>query len=186
MRRLLGLPIATPLGSRLMLAHIHRRKTGKLYKQPISYVQNGDILLTPGGGKWKLNLAPATPVRLRIRDHLARPELAWDQAEVTRLLGIMSAANSALERFVPPPEDPIGKPDQQALAQAIRHGFCIVRRHLNPTAAAALLPSCSCSRSARIHAPRQPAPSNLCGHSTRECAELRSSCEAAEPDDRAA
>jgi hypothetical protein len=139
MRRVLGLPVPTPLGGRLMLAHIVGRKTGKLYKQPISYVRDGDVLLTPGGGKWKLNLDPAIPVRLRIRgrDHLARPELVRDQAEVTRLHAVMSAANPALERFVPLPKDPDGNPDQQALAQAIRHGFCIVRWHLTQTAAAA-------------------------------------------------
>lgn len=139
MRRILGLPIPTPLGSRLMLAHIIGRKTGKLYKQPISYVHDGNVLLTPGGGKWKLNLDPATPVRLRIRgrDHLARPELVRDQAEVTRLLAVMSAANPALERFVPLPKDADGNPDQHALNQAIRHGFCIVRWHLDEAATTA-------------------------------------------------
>jgi hypothetical protein len=139
MRRVLGLPFATPLGGRLMLAHIVGRKTGKLYKQPISYVREGNLLLTPGGGKWKLNLDPGTPVRLRIRgrDHTARPELVRDQTEVTRLLDVMSAANPALERFVPLPKDRDGKPDQQALAQAIQHGFCIVRWHLDDTVTAA-------------------------------------------------
>ncbi|BCJ37288.1 hypothetical protein Athai_47910 [Actinocatenispora thailandica] len=134
MRGLLGLPVATPLGGRLMLAYIHGRRTGKLYKQPISYVRDGEVLLTPGGGKWKLNLDPATAVRLRIRgrDRVARPDLVRDQAEVTRLLAIMSAANPALQRFVPLPKDASGRPDQQALAQALRHGFCIVRWRLEP------------------------------------------------------
>lgn len=138
MRQVLALPVPTPLGSRLMLAHIVGRRTGKHYRQPISYVRDGDVLLTPGGGKWKLNLDPATPVRLRIRghDHTASPELVRDQAEVTRLLAVMSAANPALQRFVPLPKDPDGNPDQKALAQAIRYGFCIVRWHLEEPAAA--------------------------------------------------
>ena len=38
---------------------------------------------------------------------------------------------------VPLPKDPDGNPDQQALAQAIKRGFCIVRRRRTETAAAA-------------------------------------------------
>ena len=71
-------PIATPLGRNLMLAFIVGRKTGKLYRQPVSYVRDGDVLLTPGGGRWKLNLDPTVPVRLRIRgaDVTVTPELS--------------------------------------------------------------------------------------------------------------
>jgi hypothetical protein len=138
MRRVLGLPIATPLGKRLMLAYIVGRKSGRLYRQPLSYIRDGETLLTPGGGKWKLNLDPAKPVRLRIRGHdvQARPELVRDQDEVVRLLGVMEAANPAAGRFIPLPKGPDGKPEPQPLAQAIKYGFCIVRWHLDETAAA--------------------------------------------------
>jgi hypothetical protein len=47
MRFVLGLPIATPLGKRLMLVHLTGRKSGRHYKQPVSYVRDGDTLLTP-------------------------------------------------------------------------------------------------------------------------------------------
>src|SRR5271169_5577365 len=57
MRALLSLPFATPLGGSLMLAYITGRKTGRWYRQPLSYVRDGDALLTPGGGNWKLNLS---------------------------------------------------------------------------------------------------------------------------------
>jgi hypothetical protein len=40
-RMLLGLPFPTPLGRRLMLVHHTGRKTGKHYRQPVSYVQDG-------------------------------------------------------------------------------------------------------------------------------------------------
>lgn len=33
-----------------MLASFTGRKTGRHYRQPLSYVRDGDILLTPGGG----------------------------------------------------------------------------------------------------------------------------------------
>jgi hypothetical protein len=58
MRRILALPFPTPLGKRLMLAYLTGRSSGKSYRQPVSYVKDGDSLLTPGGGNWKLNLEP--------------------------------------------------------------------------------------------------------------------------------
>src|SRR5262249_52497079 len=61
MRLVLALPISTPLGKRLMLAYLTGRKTGHHYRQPISYVRHGETLLTPGGGRWKLNLVEGQP-----------------------------------------------------------------------------------------------------------------------------
>jgi EmrB/QacA subfamily drug resistance transporter len=42
MRSVLGLPFPTPLGRRLMLVFLTGRKTGRLYRQPVSYVPDGD------------------------------------------------------------------------------------------------------------------------------------------------
>ena len=57
MRAALSLPFATPLSGNLMLISYTGRKSGKAYRQPVSYVRDGDVLLTPGGGRWTLNLA---------------------------------------------------------------------------------------------------------------------------------
>src|SRR5262249_9871311 len=106
MRLVLGLPASTPLGKRLMLVYLTGRKTGRHYRQPISYVRDGETLLTPGGGRWKLNLVEGQPthVRLRGRDIALRPELVRDPVEVDRLLGVMSAKNPMVGRFVPIPK----------------------------------------------------------------------------------
>jgi hypothetical protein len=48
MRGLLSLPLAIPISRRLMLAHYTARKSGKAYRQPVSHVEGGDTLLTPG------------------------------------------------------------------------------------------------------------------------------------------
>src|ERR1035437_9176226 len=42
MRILLGLPVATPLSNRLMMAFIIGPETGKIYRQPLSYVKDGN------------------------------------------------------------------------------------------------------------------------------------------------
>jgi len=56
MRTVLGLPFATPLSGNLMLIS-YTGNSGKAYRQPVSYVRDGHVLLTPGGGRWTLNLA---------------------------------------------------------------------------------------------------------------------------------
>jgi hypothetical protein len=52
MRRLLRLPFPTPISRQLMLITFPGRKTGRIYHQPVSYVVDGDTLLSPGGGRW--------------------------------------------------------------------------------------------------------------------------------------
>lgn len=131
MRLILGLPVATPLGRNLMLAYLTGRKTGKAYRQPISYVRDGDTLLTPGGGKWKLNLVPGEPVRLRLRgqDVSADPELVGDVDEVGRLLKTMAAGNPAAARFVGIRRGPDGSFDRPGVERAVGYGFRMVRWH---------------------------------------------------------
>jgi hypothetical protein len=131
MRRLLGLPFPTPLSRRLMLLFFTGRKTGRLYRQPVSYVADGDTLLSPGGGNWKRNLREDEPIRIRLKGHdiAARPEFVRDPAGVERLLHTMMAANPRMTSFVPfVGRD--GRIDPGGLAAGLVHGFCIVRWHL--------------------------------------------------------
>ena len=132
MRAMLGLPFPPPLGGRLMLVCLTGRRTGKSYRQPVSYVRDGAALLTPGGGNWKFNLKEGEPVRIRLRgrDMLARPEIIDQPAEVGRLLGIMTEASPMAARFVAIPRNPDGGLDPQRLEAATRYGFRIIRWHL--------------------------------------------------------
>lgn len=136
MRAVLGLPFATPLSANLMLIRYTGRKTGKAYRQPVSYAREGEVLLTPGGGRWTRNLAGGRPagIRLRGRDLPARAELVTDAAEVERLLGVIAAENPRAARFIPIPRRADGRLDPDALDAALRHGFCIVRWHLSQAA----------------------------------------------------
>lgn len=131
MRAVLGMPLPTPLGRNLMLVTYTGRKSGKTYRQPVSYVRDGDTLITPGGGRWKLNLADGRPVRIRLRgrDVTARPEIVSDQAEVERLIGVITTKSPNAARFIPIPRLPDGRLDPDALGNALRYGFRIVRWH---------------------------------------------------------
>jgi hypothetical protein len=133
MRAVLGLPFPTPLSGRLMLAFLTGRRTGRSYRQPVSYVRQGTTLLSPGGGRWKLNLQEGRPerIRLRGRDVLARPELVADVDEVERLLNVMMAANPRVSTFVGIPTGIDGRLDRGGLETAVRYGFRIVRWHLD-------------------------------------------------------
>ena len=132
MRVILGLPFPTPLSGRLMLISYTGRKTGRTYRQPVSYVKQGETLLTPGGGKWKWNLRDGQPVRIRLRgrDVLARPELIQDPDEIERLLAVMTAANPTVSAFVGIPKGLDGQLDRGRLETAVKYGFMIVRWHL--------------------------------------------------------
>jgi putative drug exporter of the RND superfamily len=133
MRALLGLPLPTPLGKRLMLVEFTGRKTGRHYRQPVSYVRHDHALLTPGGGNWKRNLKPGQPIRLHIngRDQTAIPEIVTDPDAVADLLAVMIATNPAVTRFSGIGLDTNGRPDRQRVGQALEHGFAIVRWRLN-------------------------------------------------------
>lgn len=132
MRAVLGWPFATPLSGRLMLVFITGRKTGKTYRQPLSYVRHDDVLLTPGGGRWTLNLRDGRAVRMRLRgrDVMATPDLVHDLDEIDQLLAVMALANPSVDRFVRIPRRPDGHLEREPLQAAVQHGFCIVRWHL--------------------------------------------------------
>jgi deazaflavin-dependent oxidoreductase (nitroreductase family) len=134
MRAILALPFPTPISRRLMLLEYTGRKTGRSYRQPVSYVRDGDTLLTPGGGAWKANLREGEPVTIRLRGRrtTARPELVRDTDEVDRLLRVMIARSPRLSSFVPFVQRD-GTIDRGGMDSAIGHGFCIVRWHLDPS-----------------------------------------------------
>jgi hypothetical protein len=132
MRAVLRLPFPTPLSGNLMLISYTGVKSGQAYLQPVSYARDGDTLLTPGGGRWTLNLKGGRDVRLRLRgrDVPARAELVSDPAEVERLVGVIAVGNPRAMRYIPLPRRPDGRFDPDALNAAISHGFRIVRWHL--------------------------------------------------------
>ncbi len=133
MRAVLRLPFATPLSANLMLVSYTGVKSGKAYLQPVSYARDGEELLTPGGGRWTLNLKNGRQVRLRLRgrDVPAHADLVADPAEVERLLGVIAAGNPRATRYIPIPRRDDGRLEPDALGAAIGHGFRIVRWHLD-------------------------------------------------------
>ncbi len=133
MRAVLSLPFPTPLSANLMLISYTGVKSGKAYRQPVSYARDGETLLTPGGGRWTLNLKGGRPVRLRLRGRTvpAHADLVDNPAEVELLLEVIATGNPRAMGFIPLPRRPDGRLEPDALAAAIQHGFRIVRWHLD-------------------------------------------------------
>jgi hypothetical protein len=136
MRVVLRLPFPTPMSGSLMLLSLTGRETGRSYRQPVSYVPDGAVLLTPGGGCWKLNVRDGQPVRARVggRDLWIRPEFIRDPDEVERNLQRMVAINPRVASFVPI-VGRRGEVDRGKLQNAVSHGFSIIRWHLEQPAA---------------------------------------------------
>jgi hypothetical protein len=130
MRALLSLPFATPASSSLMLLELTGRRTGRRYRQPVSYARDGDVLLTPGGGRWKLNLhdGNAISVRFRGRKVQLRPEFVTSADEVAELVIKMVATNPRAAGFMPFVQ-PGGEVDRTRLEAALAYGFAIIRWH---------------------------------------------------------
>jgi hypothetical protein len=135
MRRILALPFPTPLSKSLMLLFLTGRRSGRKYRQPVSYVKDGESLLTPGGGNWKLNLEAgrAERIRLKGRDVTARPDLIDNVDEIDSALMTMTAINPRTASFIPIARQDDGHFDRDGLTIAVAQGFRIVRWHLAPS-----------------------------------------------------
>jgi deazaflavin-dependent oxidoreductase (nitroreductase family) len=129
---ILRLPFQTPLSRRLMLLSFTGRKTGRAYTIPVSYVQQGDTLLVPGGGAWERNLETGRSVRVMLRgvERAARVKVVKEANEVEQLVTEMMAANPALAGFIGVPRRSDGRPDRSRLGEALRAGFAVVRLRL--------------------------------------------------------
>jgi hypothetical protein len=112
-----------------MVVTLTGRKTGRLYRQPVSYVKDGETWLTPGGGAWTRNLREDTPVPARMNGKRVRlrPELIRDPDQVETMLQTMARSNPRITSFVPFFDN--GRVDRTKLQNALEYGFRIVRWH---------------------------------------------------------
>ena len=127
------LPFPTPLSRNLDARPLHgRARSGGVYRQPLSYARDGEALLTPGGGRWTLNMEGGRPVQIRLRgrDVSARPELVRDPAEVERLLDVIVRGEPARRPLHPAP--PPGRRPSGAQRARGRHRPRLRHRPLEP------------------------------------------------------
>lgn len=127
-RLLLGGRTHRLMSRQLLILRFTGRKTGRTYATTVSYVQQGDALLVPGGGKWWKNLMSG-PVAVRLRgDWLdVTSEVIDEPQSMADALDRMMAANPALSVFTGIRRGLDGRPDPRSLDRERRRGFVIVR-----------------------------------------------------------
>lgn len=128
------------MSRRLLLLRFIGRKTGRTYVTPVSYVQEGDQLLVPGGGRWWKNLmsGPVT-VRLRGKWLPVASQVIDEPQAMADVLGRMMAANRALSVLTGIRRGTDGRPDSRSLERERNRGFVIVRLMLQEETAADVL-----------------------------------------------
>ena len=132
-RFLLNTPLHPVMSSRLMLITFNGRVTGRPYTTPVSYVQEEDSLLVPGGGTWWKNIetTPQTRVRLRGAWKVVTSLVVREPDALTELMRRMLAANPAIAIFTGIKRGVDGWPDAAALERERQRGFVVVTLHLD-------------------------------------------------------
>ena len=146
-----------------MLVYLTGRRSGRHYRQPVSYVHYGDALLTPGGGNWKLNLLDGQPVHVRLRGHdiTARPDLVSDVDQIESLLGVLVAKNRGLRASSAYHTTLPATSITTCWRTLPRHGFRIVRWHPADTKYAQIMRPTHQRRRACQNLRCQPSPSSV-------------------------
>ena len=128
------------MSRQLLILRFTGRKTGRTYATTVSYVQEGDALLVPGGGKWWKNLMSG-PVAVRLRGEWlpVTSEVIDESRAMADALGRMMAANPALSVFTGIPRGPDGRPDSKSLERERSRGFVLVRLVIQNHAGAEML-----------------------------------------------
>jgi hypothetical protein len=117
-------PLHGLISSGVLLLSYAGRKTGKIYRVPLSYVRDGNelIILTFKRRTWWRNLAGGVPVNVRLKgqniEAIAEPE-AEDLERIKHGFAKYIENNNYLSRALEVPLDEEGKPDPEALESAV-------------------------------------------------------------------
>jgi deazaflavin-dependent oxidoreductase (nitroreductase family) len=113
-------PMHGLISSGVLLLSYAGRKTGKIYRVPLSYVRDGNelIILTFKHRTWWKNLVGGAPVNVRLKgeniEAIAEPEVE-DFERIKQGFSKYIENNSYLSRALEVPLDEEGKPDPEAL-----------------------------------------------------------------------
>ncbi|GIH14210.1 nitroreductase/quinone reductase family protein [Rugosimonospora africana] len=128
-RVLLRSPLHRVLSRRLLIVTVTGRRTGRIYRLPVGYVEHDGTLLIGAGGAWRRNVRPGEPVsvRLRGRNRLADAEVITDEERAADLYRHILLGNPVHGRFARIGIGPDGTPDRADLRRALARGVAVVR-----------------------------------------------------------
>jgi deazaflavin-dependent oxidoreductase (nitroreductase family) len=128
-RFLLRSPLHRLLSGRLLIITVIGRKTGREYDLPVGYVEHGGALLVGTAARWRRNLRPGVPVRVRLRgrDVQADAEVITEEARAADLYAAILRRNPIHGRFVGIGVEPDGSANPSDLRRALAGGAAVVR-----------------------------------------------------------
>ena len=129
-RRILRTPVLRRVVSnRLLIVTVRGRRTGKVYRIPVGYVEIDGHVLVGTGGRWYKNLRSDEPVELLIRGRriVALPEVIDDRKGAADLYGPVIEHNPVHGRYAGIRLLPDGTPDREDLCAAYSRGVRLLR-----------------------------------------------------------
>jgi deazaflavin-dependent oxidoreductase (nitroreductase family) len=126
---LLRSPLHGLMSARLMLLSFTGRKSGRRYRIPVGYVQDGTSLLLTTKAGWQKNFRSETPVRVRLRgaERAGTGVVATDEEQVWQDFRRLFTREPGLASFIGIGMDASGEPVRADVERARSNGYVVVR-----------------------------------------------------------
>ena len=126
---LLRSPLHSPISKRLLLLEFTGRKSGKRYRLPITYVQDGAALLLSTQSRWKTNLRGGARVTAWLggKQRLGTAELITDANGTGEALERMVRAEPGFGQIIGVGVGPDGRIPPADLDRVRAEGFVAIR-----------------------------------------------------------
>ncbi|MBS2532413.1 nitroreductase family deazaflavin-dependent oxidoreductase [Catenulispora sp. NF23] len=136
MRSILRSPLHGMVSKKMLIVTVTGRKSGRVYANPVGYVESGGDLLIGTAAKWRRNLVPGEPVPItwRGRDTVADWEVITDEEEIAEPYRVVIAGNPSHRKRSGVSLDADGNVDRDQLRGALARGAAVVRLRPVPTA----------------------------------------------------
>ena len=134
MRGILRSPLHPMMSGRILVINVTGRKTGKLYRFPVGYVEHDGAILIGTAGNWRRNLAAnqSVTVLLRGKPRQATAEVITDEDRCGELYRPILAKNPIHGKYANIGIEPDGSPNPADLQAALKRGIAVVRLTLPP------------------------------------------------------
>lgn len=136
MRSMLRSPLHGMVSKKMLIVTVRGRKTGKVYSNPVGYVESDGFLLIGTAAGWRRNLRSGEPVSItwRGRDTTADCEVIRAEEQIAEPYRIIIKGNPAHSRHSGINLDSDGNVNPDELRRALAKGTAVVR--LRPRQAA--------------------------------------------------
>lgn len=136
MRSILRSPLHGMVSKKMLIVTVTGRKSGRVYANPVGYVENDGDLLIGTAAKWRRNLVPGEPVSItwRGRAGSADWEVITDAEEISEPYRVIIAGNPSHRKRSGVTLDPDGSVNPEQLRRAPDRGTAVVRPRPRPSA----------------------------------------------------